>query len=154
MTGEKAKSLSLVLGGEAIAAMPQSRTPGVRVALADGRVALLDELGGATYRNAAAVDAYAADGDDRAHVAAVAEWSLWGVNEEWATGLATLIGGEAHQSGGNIWVVLFERLDGRFIVVGDDGAEIYESAEHYEQYYDKEWPEPEFAYWIETTSAS
>src|SRR4051812_29008971 len=107
MTDEKARSLSSVLGGEVVGAMPQSRSPGVRLTLADGGVALLDDLGGATYRSAAAVEAYAADGDDRAHVASVAEWSGWGLNEEWATHLARLIGGEAHQSGGNIWVVLF-----------------------------------------------
>ena len=154
MTNEKARSLASVLGGQVIAAMPQSRSPGVRLTLADGRVTLLDELGGAIYRSAAAVDAYAADGNDDAHVDAVAEWSLWGVNEEWATRLADLIGGEAHQSGGNIWVVLFQRLDGRFIVVGDDGAEFYESADHYEKYYDGDWPEPGFAYWTTEPASS
>src|SRR5262245_5893989 len=107
MTNEKATSLASVLGGEVVAAMPQSRSPGVRLALADGRVALLDELGGATYRSAAAVDAYATDGDDRAHVEVAAEWSGWGLREEWATQLASLIRGEAYQSRGNIWVVLF-----------------------------------------------
>lgn len=151
MTDEKARSLASVLGGEFVTAMPQSGSPGVRLSLVDGRVVLLDELVGATYRYAAAVDAYAADGDDRANVDAAAEWPIWGVNEEWATGLAALIGGEAHQSGGNIWVVLFERPDGRFIVVGDDGAEFYDSADHYESYYDGNWPEPGFAYWTETT---
>jgi hypothetical protein len=151
MTDEKAKSLASILGGDVVSAMPPSRSPGVRLALADGRVALLDELAGATYKSAAAVDAFATDGDDRAHVDALAEWPLWGVNEKWATGLAALIGGEAHQSGGNIWVVLFERYDGRFIVVGDDGAELYDSADHYESYYDGNWPEPGFAYWTETT---
>jgi hypothetical protein len=150
MTDEKARSLASVLGGEVVSAMPQSRSPGVRLTLADGRVALLDELGGATYRSAEAVDAYAADGDDDAHVEAVAEWSLWGVNEEWATRLARLIGGEAHQSGGNIWVVLFQRRDGRFVVVGDDGAELYESADHYEKYYNGDWLEPGYVYWTGT----
>lgn len=154
MTGEKARSLASVLGGDVVAAMPQSRSPGVRLALADGRVALLDELGGATYRNAAAVDAYAADGDDRAHVDGAAEWSLWGVNEEWATHLAGLIGGEAHQSGGNIWVVLFERSDGRFVVIGDDGAELYDSTVHFEKYYDEDWPEPGYVYWTGTAAQS
>jgi hypothetical protein len=154
MTGEKARSLASVLGGEVVAAMPQSRSPGVRLELSDGRVALLDELGGATYRSAAAVDAYAADGDHGSHVDVVTEWPLWGVNEEWATGLASLIGGNAHQSGGNIWVVLFQRRDGRFIVVGDDGAELYDSADHYETYYNGNWPEPGFSYWTGSTTAS
>jgi hypothetical protein len=147
MTNEKARLLTSVLGGEVVAAMPQSRSPGVRLALADGRVALLDELGGATYRSAAAVDAYAADGDDRAHVVASAEWPAWGVNEEWATQLSSLIGAEAHQSGGNIWVVLFERPDGRLVVIGDDGADIYQSADHYERYYEAGQPEPDYVYW-------
>jgi hypothetical protein len=152
MTDEKARTLATVLGGEVVRAMPQSRSPGVRLELSDGRVALLDELGGATYRSAAAVDAYAADGNDDTHVDEVGEWSGWGVNEEWATRLACLIGGEAHQSGGNIWVVLFERADGRFIVIGDDGADLYESAEHYEQYYEGDWPEPNFVYWEDSAT--
>lgn len=154
MTDEKVRSLAAALGGEVVRAMPQSRSPGVRLTLTDGRVALLDELGGATYKSAASVEAYAIDGDDRAHVDGVAEWPLWGVNEEWATRLAGLIGGEAHQSGGNIWVVLFQRPDGGFIVVGDDGAEVYESAEHYEKYYDGNWSEPGFAYWTGAQTAS
>ena len=49
----------------------------------------------------------------------------WGVTEEWARSLAMLLGGEAYQSGGNIWVVLFKRPDGRFVVIGDDGADLY-----------------------------
>jgi hypothetical protein len=152
MTNAKASSLASILGGEVFGTMPQSRSPGVRLALADGRVALLDELGGATYRTAAAVDAYATDGDDRAHVEVVAEWSGWGITEEWATQLARLIGGEAYQSGGNIWVVLFERSDGCFVVVGDDGADLYESADHYERYYDEDWPEPEHVFWAGTAA--
>ena len=147
MTSEKAVSLAAVLGGDVVKAMPQSRSPGVRVTLADGRIALLDELGGATYKNAAAVAAYAADGDDASHVNEIAEWTTWGVNEEWATRLAMLIGGEAYQSGGNIWVVLFKRPDGRFVVIGDDGAELYDSTDHFERYYDKDWPEPGYVYW-------
>jgi hypothetical protein len=152
MTNEKAKMLASVLGGEVVAAMPQSRSPGVRLTLADGRVALLDELGGATYRGAASVAAYAVGGDDDAHVEAVAEWPHWGVTEEWTQPLANLLGGEAYQSGGNIWVVLFERPDGRFVVIGDDGADIYQSADLYERYYEAGQPGPEFVYW--TASAA
>jgi hypothetical protein len=148
MTVEKARSMASVLGGEVVGALPQSRAPGVRLALADGRVAMLDELGGATYRSDASVDAYATDGDDAAHVDSVTEWQGWGVTEAWATRLARLIGGEAQRSGGNIWVVLFERADGRFVVLGDDGAELYESTEHYHRYYDGNWPEPGYVYWI------
>jgi hypothetical protein len=154
MTNEKAESLASVLGGKVVKAMPQSRSPGVRLALTNGRVALLDDLGGATYRSAAAVDAYATDGDDDAHVEDIAEWSAWGVTEEWATQLARLIGGEAYQSGGNIWVVLYERPDGCFVVVGDDGAELYESADHYDKYYDGDWPEPGYIYWAGSTTSS
>lgn len=150
MTSEKAESLAAVLGGEVVKAMPQSRSPGVRLTLADGRLALLDELGGATYKSAADLDAYGADGDDGAHVDEIAEWAAWGVNEDWATRLAMLIDGEAYQSGGNIWVVLFKRPDGCLVVVGDDGAELYESTDHFESYYDGEWPEPRYVYWVGT----
>src|SRR5262245_22611188 len=144
MTTEKAEVLATILGGEVERLMPESRSPGVRLTLPDGQVALIDEHGGETFRSAADRNAYAQDGDERAHIAESAEWTDWGPSELWASGLARLIGGEAYQSGGNIWVVLYPRPDGRFIVVGDDGAEIYESAEHYERYYDGDRPEPEF----------
>jgi hypothetical protein len=152
MTNEKAISLASCLGGEVVKVMPQSRSPGVRLALASGRVALLDELGGATFKSADAVDAYGTDGNDVEHVDTVAEWSGWGVTEAWATRLARLIGGEAYQSGGNIWVVLFERSDGHLVVVGDDGAEIYESNEQFERYYDEDGPEPEYVNWTVATT--
>jgi len=69
-----------------------------------------------------------------------------------ARALAGLIGGEAYQSGGNIWVILYPRKDGKFIVVGLDGADIYDSAAHYERYYDGDWPEPEFVYWVDSAT--
>jgi hypothetical protein len=147
MTSSKAMVLASVLGGEVEATMPQSRMPGVRLSLPDGRVCMIDERGGATYRSDADLEAYSIDGDDRTHVAIAAEWPRWGLSEEWARPLASLIGGEAYQSGGNIWVVLFDRPDGRYVVVGDDGAELYESAAHYERYYERTSPEPAYVYW-------
>ncbi len=82
-------------------------------------------------------------------IAASAEGMQRGVSEMWASKLAALIGGEAYQTGVNIWLVLFRRPDGRFIVTENDGAEPYRSAEHFERYYDKDWPEPECFYWSE-----
>ena len=108
---------------------------------------MIDTHGGETFKSAADMDAYFVDGDHLEHIVTSVEWTDWGLTESWATGLAKLIGGEAHQSGGNIWVVLFPRADGKFIVVGLDGADIYESADHYEGYYNGDWPEPGFLYW-------
>jgi hypothetical protein len=147
MTERKARELASALGGEVERIMPQSRMPGVRLKLADGRVSMIDEHGGETFKSDADMSAYTIDGDHRAHVVESAEWMNWGVSEPWATKLACLIGGEAYQSGGNIWIVHYARPDGRFVVVGDDGADIYQSEEHYEGYYDKSWPEPEYAVW-------
>jgi hypothetical protein len=32
-------------------------------------------------------------------------------------------------------------------VIGDDGAELYQSSEHYERRYEQTWPESDHAYW-------
>jgi hypothetical protein len=146
MTTTKAQVLSAAIGGEVERLMPQSRAPGVRLSLVDGRVALVDEDGGATFESEEAITHYAEDGDEK-HITFCGEWNEWGICEEWATSLARLIGGQAFQSGGNIWVVLFERRDGRMVVIGDEGVDLYESAEHYDRYYEVDWPEPEFVSW-------
>jgi len=118
MTKTKAQTLADVLGGSVENLMAQSREPGVRLSLSGGRVALLDELGGVVFGSDDAVQSYAVDGDDERHVELSAEWESWGICEEWARGLARLIEGQAHQSGGNVWVVLSERSDGGFVVIG------------------------------------
>jgi hypothetical protein len=147
MTEKKAKVLASALCGQVERIMPQSRMPGVRLVLPDGRLAMIDDHGGETLWSEDDLVAYGADGDDRSHITASAEWPSWGLSETWARNLASLIGGEAHQSGGNIWVVLLQRADGRFPVVGDDGVDLYQSAEHYQRYYESDWPEPEYAVW-------
>jgi hypothetical protein len=147
MTETKAKALAEVLGGEVEWTMPQSRMAGVRLALPDGRLAMIDEHGGETFNSPADMNAYFADGDDTAHIAATREWTDWGITESWAAGLATLIGGEAHQSGGNIWVVLSNRPDGKLALIGDDGAEVYRCRDHYERYYEGGQPEPQHLSW-------
>jgi hypothetical protein len=47
----------------------------------------------------------------------------------------TLLGAEPWQSGGNIWVVLYRRLDCGFVVVGDNGTEVYQSEKLWNDYY-------------------
>ena len=42
------------------------------------------------------------------------------MNEEQANSVAEALGGSAWQSGGNIWLVLFERTDGKVVVVSDE----------------------------------
>ena len=147
MTPTMAQVLADALGGKVESLMPQSRGPGVRLWLPGGRVALLDELGGAVFRGEDAVRRYAEDGDEETHIELTAEWGAWGIYEDWAKSLAHVVGGEPYQSGGNIWVVLFERPDGRFVVIGEDGVDLYESAKHYESYYEGTWPEPQSSYW-------
>lgn len=68
-----------------------------------------------------------------------ADWGRWDGSEVWACGLAEVIGGEARQTGGNTWVVVLDRPDGRQVWIGEESAAIYadaecdpESAEHYE----------------------
>ncbi len=41
-------------------------------------------------------------------------------NEEQATAVAEALGGTAWQSGGGIWLVLFDAGDGRFVAASED----------------------------------
>jgi hypothetical protein len=148
MTELKARTLAAALGGEVVNTMPQSRMPGVALTRSDGKYALIEEDAGAVYFDEHACwVGYHTLGDDARGVVDAEEWGDWGVTESWATGLAALVGAEAHQSGGNIWVVLFQRPDGRFAVIGDTGCEVYQSRNHYERYYEGQQEEPERVYW-------
>lgn len=52
--------------------------------------------------------------------------------EDQATAIASAIGGEAWQSGGDIWLVRLRRADGKLVVVsGDDMCE-YDNEEAFE----------------------
>ena len=42
------------------------------------------------------------------------------MNEMQATKIAEILGGPAWQSGGDIWLVLFERSDGKVVALSDD----------------------------------
>jgi hypothetical protein len=42
------------------------------------------------------------------------------MNEEQAEAVAEALGGRTWQSGGEIWLVLFERADGKLVVISDD----------------------------------
>jgi hypothetical protein len=42
------------------------------------------------------------------------------MDEEKATALAKLLGGETWQSGGDIWLVLIHRSDGKIVVISDE----------------------------------
>lgn len=43
-----------------------------------------------------------------------------GLNEETAAQVARALGGEAWQSGGDIWLVLIHRKDGKLVIISDD----------------------------------
>ncbi len=42
------------------------------------------------------------------------------MNEEQANSIANTLGGRVWQSGGGIWLVLFEKADGKLVVVSDE----------------------------------
>ncbi len=42
------------------------------------------------------------------------------MGEEKATAIAEALGGEAWQSGGDIWLVLVHRRDGHLVVISDE----------------------------------
>jgi hypothetical protein len=48
------------------------------------------------------------------------------MTQEQARGAAEALGGEAWQSGGNIWLVRFRGPDGRLVVISDDLIREYE----------------------------
>lgn len=49
------------------------------------------------------------------------------MNEKQAIVVAGVLGGEAWQSGGDIWLVLIERPDGKYVVISDEAACEYAS---------------------------
>jgi hypothetical protein len=51
------------------------------------------------------------------------------MNEEQAERIADILGGSTWQSGGNIWLVLFERNDGKLVVLSDEVVCEYDNQE-------------------------
>src|SRR5262245_42276552 len=140
MKAAKATALASALGGQVVSAMPQSRLPGITLTRADGRFVSIEgdetEWGcGYVFPSRQSYERYHYEGF-QGTIPDSADWHRWGVNQEWAEALAALLRAEAYQSGGNTWIVRYERPDGRFAVIGDDGAEIYRNRDHYERYYD------------------
>jgi hypothetical protein len=54
------------------------------------------------------------------------------MDEQQATALAEAIGGETWQSGGDIWLVIIRRDDGRLVVMSDDVICEYDSEDKFE----------------------
>jgi len=54
------------------------------------------------------------------------------MNEIQATSVAEGLGGKTWQSGGGIWLVYFERNDGRYVAISDEVVCEYESREAFE----------------------
>lgn len=132
--------------GRAVETMPGMH--GVGLTRADGRYILVEEDAAAVYYDEhACFTGYLTVGRDPRGSVDAYEWGRWGLTEDWATGLATLLGGEPHQSGGGVWVVLFQRADGKFAVIGADGAEVYRDRSQYERYYEPGEGEPERVGW-------
>jgi hypothetical protein len=55
------------------------------------------------------------------------------MEEEQATAIANALGGEAWQSGGDIWLVLVHRQDGHMVVISDETVCEYESQEAFDE---------------------
>lgn len=49
------------------------------------------------------------------------------MDEEKAEALAKLLGGETWQSGGDIWLVIIRRLDGKIVAISDEVVAEYNS---------------------------
>jgi len=54
------------------------------------------------------------------------------MNEEQAKAVAQAIGGEPWQSGGDIWLVLCRRADGKLTAVSDEAVCLYDNDEAFE----------------------
>jgi hypothetical protein len=133
MNAAKAQSLADALGGQFIAAMPETRQPGLTLIRADGRFVAMEgddtDWGcGYVFPSQVSYDRYHSEGF-QGTIPDSAEWHRWGGGEQWAQSLAFLIGGETHRNGGNIWAVRHVRPDGRFVVVLEDGAAVYGTEE-------------------------
>ena len=50
-----------------------------------------------------------------------------------AKAIAEELGGKAHHTGGNLWVVEFDRADGSLVVLGDMGAFQYRHRTHWDE---------------------
>lgn len=55
------------------------------------------------------------------------------MKEEQAAAVAEILGGEAWQSGGGIWLVLKRRSDGRLVLVSDESVCEYEDEQSFER---------------------
>lgn len=55
------------------------------------------------------------------------------MNENQATAVAEVVGGDPWQSGGGIWLVLKRRADGRLVVISEECVCEYEGDEAFER---------------------
>lgn len=136
MIENKAYALTVTLGGDMLL-MPNRGGHAVGLTRSDSRYALFQDTRGAIYADE---DTCLSSPHGERFTS---EWGGWGSGESWAVGLASLIGGRAHCRGGT-WVVLFQRSDGRFAVIGADSVELYQSRGHYAacekpEYFGWEW---------------
>ncbi len=54
------------------------------------------------------------------------------MNEDQANAIAEALGGETWQSGGDLWLVLIHRPDGRLVVISDEVVCEYENHEAFD----------------------
>jgi hypothetical protein len=55
------------------------------------------------------------------------------MNEEQAKVVANSLGGRAWQSGGGIWLALFEKADGKLVVISDEAICEYSSQAEFDR---------------------
>jgi hypothetical protein len=119
----------------------------------DGRYASIDEDAGALYTSPEACwDDWHVRGSEEGLIDARC-WVEWECSERWARDFAYLIGGRAHHSGGNIWIVFHDRTDGRCALIGETGGGIMGSEEEYHTGAKADGTlcdDPEYVEWAET----
>jgi hypothetical protein len=54
------------------------------------------------------------------------------MDEEQADAIARALGGETWQSGGDMWLVLIDRADGRLVVISDEAVVEYENRDAFD----------------------
>lgn len=55
------------------------------------------------------------------------------MNEEQANAVAEALGGSAWNSGGDIWLVRFEKPDGKLVILSDEAVSEYKSEEAFDK---------------------
>jgi hypothetical protein len=133
MLESMANALATLIRGETMVASLEPFELCVTVTRADGRYVMIEDGAAAVYLDSHACwKGYQTCGSDPKGAVDAREWDEWGFGRRWASDLAEMIGGEARQTGGNVWVVVVGRPDGTVAVIGTDGGSVFASRAAYD----------------------